>query len=138
MDIIRIKTQQDFDEVIEEIGKLQREIDSRTSELKAFVSAASAYAVKNDITEGVAGDYEYRLIAAARQLRVKRGVDPTTIAARLEADEELKRYVYKAVDREAIKADFGRNATSREAIERVGLFFTKPGRNKLKVSPRAA
>ena len=133
---VNIETIAEFDEVIERIGKLQDETAARAEEIKALTDLVSPYAVANTISEGVAGDYAYELVGAAKALKIRAGVKPAEAIELLKATPETSGYVIEVVDTKKLKKAFERNASTRKAVEKYGYFFTDPDRTKIKVERR--
>ena len=133
---ISIKSMKDFDEAIEKIGKLQAEIEVRKDEIEKLTAIVSDHAVRNEITEGVAGDYAYELTGAPRAMKLGAGVKPSDAVALLKAQPETSGYVFETVDAKKLKKAFERNQATRKAVEKYGYYFTEPEKNKIKVLAR--
>lgn len=133
---VRIGSIQDFDRAIEKIGGLQDRIAELGREADALVRLVSAYAVENEISGGVAGDYEYELVGAPRALRKDPNLKKEEIIALLEAKPETSVYVFRGIDTDALKKAFGKNEATRKEIEKYGYAFTDPTPNRIKVRLR--
>lgn len=133
---VNIGSMKDFDAAIERIGALQQEIAARKAEIDNLTTIVSAYAVEKKILEGVAGDYEYELVGAARALKLLPGIKQEAAIELLKKQAVTSGYIYEAVNKDALKKAFGRNQATRKEVEKYGYFFTEPERNKIAVAKR--
>lgn len=133
MKITTIESMKDFESVIKEIGKRQEALAEEKKEIEKLVETASSYAVKNEIMEGSAGDFDFKLTGAPRALKKDANMNIEKIMELLESKPETSIYVFKGVDTAGLKKAFGKNAKSRKEVEKYGYYFTEPELNKLKV-----
>lgn len=138
MKITTIESMKDFESVIKEIGKRQEALKAEKEAIDKLVEAASEYAVKNEIKSGEAGEYDYKLTGAARQLRIMAGLKATDVLEKFKANPELAGYVFEALDKPKITKVYGKNAKLREELKKHGLCFTEPELNKIKVERKEA
>lgn len=129
----QINSRTDGLKVVDLIGDNEAKIEQLENETKKLKKLFEEWALahqddafKGDLMEGETEKYSFAMLKGDPALRIQPQLSMSDVVARLGADAEAAKYVTNVYDAKAIKADFGRTAAKRKAVENYGLYFTRP------------
>lgn len=110
----------------QKIKALQDENKKLKALYEAWANANPDLAFEGETMEGRTERFAYAMAAGAPALKVQNHLTAEEVVARMKASDDMREYVVETYDADAIKADFGRSANRRRAVEDIGLYFTVP------------